>query len=85
MSVNNAVEQMLERGGELPPGFANALEQMRDVPTAAWVAISFVITLIVYPIFSMLGGLLGVALFKRTPPPPPPGTVEILPPEPPPM
>jgi len=33
-------------------------------------------------VFAMLGGLLGVALFKKKdlPPPPPPGTVEILPP-----
>ena len=28
----------------------------------------------------MLGGLLGVALFKKKDLPPPPGTVEILPP-----
>jgi hypothetical protein len=33
-------------------------------------------------IFGTLGGLLGVAVFKKdAPPPPPPGTVEILPPE----
>jgi hypothetical protein len=84
-SMNAAIEQMLERGGELPPGFARTLEQMRDVPTAAWVALSFLAVLIVYPIFSMLGGLLGVAMFKKNPPPPPPGTVEVLPAEPPPM
>ena len=85
MSMNSAVEQMLERGGELPPALARALEQMRDVPAIAWVALSFFVVLIVYPIFSMLGGLLGVAMFKKTPPPPPPGTVEILPAEPPAM
>jgi hypothetical protein len=28
----------------------------------------------------MLGGLLGVALFKKKDLPPPPGTVEVLPP-----
>jgi hypothetical protein len=35
-------------------------------------------------VFAMLGGLLGVPIFRKTPPPPPPpppGTVEILPPE----
>ena len=37
----------------------------------------------IIPVFGMLGGLLGVALFKRRHPPPPPGTV-ILPPESPP-
>jgi hypothetical protein len=29
----------------------------------------------------MLGGLLGVAVFKKDAPPPPPGTIEVLPPE----
>jgi hypothetical protein len=84
-NVRAAFEQMLERGGDLPPGAVNVIEQMRDIPTAAWVAISLVATLIIYPIFAMLGGLLGVAMFKRNPPPPPPGTVEVLPPEPPAM
>jgi hypothetical protein len=33
-------------------------------------------------VFGMLGGLLGVAVFKKdAPPPPPPGTIEVLPPE----
>ena len=85
MTMGAAFDRMLESGGEMPPGMVRALEQMRDVPALAWVAVTFVVVLIVYPIFSMLGGLLGVAMFKKTPPPPPPGTVEILPPEPPPM
>jgi hypothetical protein len=32
-------------------------------------------------IFGMLGGLLGVALFKKNAPPPEPGRVDVLPPE----
>jgi hypothetical protein len=34
-------------------------------------------------VFGMLGGLLGVAVFKKDVPPPPPpvGTVDVLPPE----
>ena len=33
-------------------------------------------------VFGMLGGLLGVAVFKKNaPPPPPPGTMDVLPPE----
>jgi hypothetical protein len=33
-------------------------------------------------VFGMLGGLLGVAMFKKNlPPPPPPGGVQVLPPE----
>jgi hypothetical protein len=41
----------------------------------------FVFMLVTGTIFGMLGGLLGVAVFKKDAPPPPQGTVEILPPE----
>jgi hypothetical protein len=58
-----------------------ALERVRDFPGAVFVIGSLLIALVIYPIFSLLGALLGVALFKKNPPPPPPGTVEILPPE----
>jgi ABC-type multidrug transport system permease subunit len=39
------------------------------------------INVVVFTIFGMLGGLLGVAIFKKNAPPQPPGTVEVLPPE----
>ncbi len=39
-----------------------------------------IVNVLVDSIFGMLGGLLGVALFKKKDLPPPPGTVEILPP-----
>jgi uncharacterized membrane protein YeaQ/YmgE (transglycosylase-associated protein family) len=42
--------------------------------------ISFVMNLVLFAIFGLLGGLLGSAIFKKNAPPPPPGTVEILPP-----
>jgi hypothetical protein len=84
ITPRDALESALSRG-DLPPQIADALQQLQDVPAAAWFAASFFMTLIVYPIFAMLGALLGVAMFKRTPPPPPPGTVEILPPEEPPV
>jgi len=45
------------------------------------VAFKFILMLVTGTIFGMLGGLLGVAVFKKDAPPPPPGTVEILPPE----
>ena len=76
----DAVNSLLSRG-ELPPEMAGALERVRDFPPAVFVIGSLLVALVVYPIFSMLGALLGVAIFKKTPPPPPPGTVEILPPE----
>jgi hypothetical protein len=46
------------------------------------IVIRFVVMLGAGAIFGMLGGLLGVAVFKKdAPPPPPAGTVQILPPE----
>ena len=84
--MQSAIDQMLS-GGDLPPQFADALERARGIPAAVWFFITLLIALVVYPIFAMLGALLGVAIFKkRLPPappaaPPPPGTIEVLPPE----
>ena len=75
-AINDLIGQ-----GRLPPEMTGALEQVRDMPPAIFIIGSLLVSLFIYPIFSMLGALLGVALFKRQPPPPPPGTVEILPPE----
>ncbi len=47
--------------------------------------IGIIVSLVVNSIFGMLGGLIGVAIFKRNlPPPPPPGTIDITPTPPPP-
>ena len=47
--------------------------------------IGMIISIVVNAIFGMLGGLIGVAIFKRNiPPPPPPGTFDITPTTPPP-
>jgi hypothetical protein len=47
--------------------------------------IGMIISIVVNSIFGMLGGLIGVAIFKRNlPPPPPPGTFDITPTPPPP-
>jgi hypothetical protein len=80
VDVTDAINEMIGQG-RLPPELTGALEQVRDMPPAFFIIGSLVVSLFIYPIFSMLGALLGVALFKRQPPPPPPGTVEILPPE----
>jgi hypothetical protein len=63
---------------DLPPQF----RQMMENAGGSRIAIVFngLLMMVVYAIFAMLGGLLGVALFKKKDVPPPPGTVEILPP-----
>jgi hypothetical protein len=80
LNFADAINEMIGQG-RLPPEMTGALEQVRDMPPAFFIIGSLVVSLFIYPIFSMLGALLGVALFKRQPPRPPPGTVEILPPE----
>jgi hypothetical protein len=79
-TMTDAVDSFLSRGN-MPPEVVGALERVRDFPAALFIIGSLVVALAIYPIFSLLGALLGVALFKKNPPPPPPGTVEILPPE----
>jgi phosphoserine phosphatase len=69
---------------QIPPEAVRFFERLRDMPAAVWFLVGTAVQLVIYPIFSMLGALLGVAIFKRNQPPPP-GTVEILPPEPPAM
>jgi hypothetical protein len=82
MSAVDQLNQLPQ--GDFPPELTAMLDRVRSMP--AWVipASTLLITLVLYPVFSMLGALLGVAMFKKNvPPPPPPGTVEVLPPEPP--
>jgi uncharacterized membrane protein YeaQ/YmgE (transglycosylase-associated protein family) len=63
---------------DLPAEVRDMLESSGD--SAAGHVIGFVVNLVLFSIFGLLGGLLGAAMFKKTTPPPPPGTVEILPP-----
>jgi hypothetical protein len=73
------MERILASNPDVPP-------EVRDMMTrvtagAALQVVSMIISVVVFTIFGMAGGLLGVAIFKKNaPPPPPPGTVEILPP-----
>ena len=40
--------------------------------------IGMLISVMIYSVFGLLGGLIGVAVFKKNlPPPPPPGTIDI--------
>jgi hypothetical protein len=44
------------------------------------IAFKFVFGVVTGAVFGMLGGLLGVAMFKKNAPPPP-GTADVMPPE----
>jgi hypothetical protein len=79
-------EQALERilsNPDFPPEGREVVERFFVGP-GRWI-VGLIVTLIVFPIFGALGGLLGVAIFKKNlPPPPPPGTIDV-PPSPSPM
>jgi len=64
--------RMSEMVGEVPPVVEQMIEQRRAAPGMNAVAAIFglILALIVYPIFAMLGGLLGAAFFKKGTPPP---------------
>ena len=64
---------------DFPPQFRTMLEDGERGPLA--IIFSGLFMTAAYAVFAMLGGLLGVAIFRKNLPPPPPGTVEILPPE----
>ena len=81
-------QQMLERilstNPDMPAEARDAME--RCATGSALQTVGALINVVVFTIFGMLGGLLGVAVFKKNAPPPPPppppvGTVEVLPPE----
>src|SRR5512140_1955749 len=59
--------------GDIPPVVQDAIEQRRSGPALSIVSIigGLIFMLLVGPVFSMLGGLLGAALFKRSRPAPP--------------
>jgi hypothetical protein len=76
-----SLDQLAGRG-DIPPEIARVFEQLKDLPRIVWIVGPFIVYLLLFPIFAMLGGLLGVAIFKKSVPPPP-GTMEVLPPEPP--
>jgi hypothetical protein len=74
------MERVLASNPDIPAETRNMLENMNV--GAALTAIKLVFSVCIGLVFGMLGGLLGVALFKKKDLPPPPGTVDILPPQP---
>jgi hypothetical protein len=75
-------EQLMERVLSSNPDLPQELRGLFEGSAfgALGVLFSLVFNLLAMSIMGLLGGLLGVAIFQRTPPPPPPGTVEVLPP-----
>jgi hypothetical protein len=79
------IEQILNSRADIPEESRDMIERMMR-RSAGFGAIAFVMGLVwhvvVGAVFGMVGGLLGVAMFKKNlPPPPPPGGVQVLPPE----
>jgi hypothetical protein len=75
------VERILSSNPDMPTEVRDALE--RFSVGAAFQAGFMLLGIVVDTIFGMLGGLLGVAMFKKNaPPPPPPGTIDVMPPPP---
>src|SRR5215204_690756 len=72
------MERILSNSQDIPEETRRILENMNVGPVA--IAFKLVFSVCVGAVFGMLGGLLGVALFKKKDLPPPPGSVEILPP-----
>jgi tetrahydromethanopterin S-methyltransferase subunit C len=72
------IERIISANPDLSPEIRDMME--RATAGAGVRLAGVVITLVVDTVFGMLGGLLGVAIFKKNlPPPPPPGTVDVLP------
>jgi hypothetical protein len=70
------MQRILENAGDMPPAARQFLENMSGPTTAAGLMARMTIrvvvlcfTLVIYSIFATLGGLLGTAIFKKSPPP----------------
>ena len=72
------MERIIASNPDFPPEARSMIENMSA--GAAATVLKLVFSTVVGAVFGMLGGLLGVALFKKKDLPPPPGTVEVLPP-----
>jgi uncharacterized membrane protein YeaQ/YmgE (transglycosylase-associated protein family) len=84
------MERLLSDNPEITPEMREWIERFTTA-SGLWV-VALLFSLVVYAVFGLLGGLLGVAIFKKNlPPPPPPGTIDVTPspvvppPPPPPM
>ena len=73
------MERVLSSNPDVDPQFREMMENIAS-HSAGFRVIGMLITVIIFTVFGMFGGLLGVAMFKKNlPPPPPPGTIDVPP------
>jgi hypothetical protein len=73
-----AFERVFENNPDVPPELRDFMVRFATGP-GAWV-FGLLFALCIDAVFGTLGGLLGVAIFKKNlPPPPPPGTIDVPP------
>ena len=76
----NSMVALMERMGDVPPELRDAVEKAKaGGAMGAGLFASVIIGLFINAIFGMLGGLLGVAIFKKNVPPAPPTPPTIIP------
>jgi hypothetical protein len=73
------MERFLASNPDVPAEAREAIQRFGGGAGAAMTIIGMMITIAIDVVFGLIGGLLGVALFKKKTPPPP-GTIEVLPP-----
>jgi uncharacterized protein YqgC (DUF456 family) len=79
--MRQLMERVIASNPDFPPETRAMLDNMNaGAPGVVGTIVKLLTFMVVGLIFGMLGGLLGVALFKKKDMPPPPGTVEVLPP-----
>ncbi len=68
--MQNVLERALSANQDLPPELRDAMTRFGTM--SGYAVVGALLNLVVYSIFGLLGGLLGVAIFNRNAPPAPP-------------
>jgi hypothetical protein len=75
------IQRALEQNQDMPPEVRSMVENMTTGRMLGLMAVlGVIVRAVCFGVIAMLGGLLGVALFKKKDAPPPPGSAEVLPP-----
>jgi hypothetical protein len=75
------LDRILSSNPDIPPEARDALQRFGGAGAAGLSILFSLINIVICTVFGLLGGLLGVAIFKKkdAPPPPPPGTIDVPP------